>query len=134
MSIDGLIVSVTESSWLSILTIGLIVVVVIGVVTVFVLKYAKGSIYLELPGSIYSGGDEIKGHVRVVRKNRAHNLCVTLQAELVWYEEKRLRRETERDQTFGNSLQRHCSDSWRPKLRACDRKGFSFPNIYPNRL
>ena len=110
MSIDGLIVSVTESSWLSILTIGFIVVVVIGVVAVFVLKYAKGSVYLELPSSSYSGGDEIKGHVRVVPRKEidAHNLCVTLQAELVWYEEKRdsegKLKETKHSETLYNDI------------------------------
>ena len=61
MPIDRLIVSITESGWSSILTTGLIVVVVIAIIAVFALKYAKGSVYLELPGSSYSGGDEIKG-------------------------------------------------------------------------
>ncbi|MDB4861786.1 sporulation protein [Pirellulaceae bacterium] len=91
MPIDRLILSITESGWSSILTTGLIVVVVIAIIAVFALKYAKGSVYLELPGSSYSGGDEIKGHIRVVPRKEidAHNLCVTLQAELIWYEEER---------------------------------------------
>ena len=91
MPIAPLIVSVNESGWSSILITGLIVVVVIGIIAVFALKYAKGSVYLELPGSSYSGGDEIKGHVRVVPRKEidAHNLCVTLQAELIWFDEER---------------------------------------------
>ena len=91
MPIAPLIVSVNESGWSSILITGLIVVVIIGIIAVFALKYAKGSVYLELPGSSYSGGDEIKGHVRVVPRKEidAHNLCVTLQAELIWFDEER---------------------------------------------
>ena len=91
MSIDRLIASVTESGWSSILITCLIVVVVIAIIAVFALKYAKGSVYLELPGSSYSGGDEIKGHIRVVPRKEidAHNLCVTLQAELIWFDEER---------------------------------------------
>jgi len=91
MPIAPLIVSINESGWSSILITGLIVVVIIGIIAVFALKYAKGSVYLELPGSSYSGGDEIKGHVRVVPRKEidAHNLCVTLQAELIWFDEER---------------------------------------------
>ena len=91
MPIAPLIVSVNESGWSSILITGLIVVVIIGIIAVFALKYAKGSVYLELPGTSYSGGDEIKGHVRVVPRKEidAHNLCVTLQAELIWFDEER---------------------------------------------
>ena len=91
MPIAPLIVSVNESGWSSILITGLIVVVIIGIIAVFALKYAKGSVYLELPGTSYSGGDEIKGHVRVVPRKEidAHNLCVNLHEELIWFNEER---------------------------------------------